>query len=136
MVYGDGDFARGPFGYEDVTIAGLTVKRQQIALVNTTTWSGGGVVSGLLGLAYPAVTKAFASSSAIHDIGSPGHRVYDPIFTTMHKQGVTAPVFSVAMDGRNGTGWLAFGGIPPVDYVGEFSSTPIRKVMTGLSRHA
>jgi predicted small secreted protein len=129
MTYGDGSVVRGPFGYEDVTVAGLTAKKQQISLANKISFDGGRVVSGLMGLAYPIVTSAYnTSSSTGRDIDSPGHRVYDPLFTTMYKQGITAPVFSVVVDGRKGTGWLAFGGIPPVDYIPEFVSTPIKKV--------
>lgn len=51
---GDGEFLSGIFGYENTTLAGLTVN-QTIALVNYAAWFGDTVTSGLLGLAYPAL---------------------------------------------------------------------------------
>jgi hypothetical protein len=99
-------------------------------MVDKASWNGGGITSGILGLAYPILTSAFTNTSkpAEHELGSQGHRPYDPIFTTMHKQGLTTPTFSVAVDPHNGTGWLAFGGLPPVDHDPEFAKTPIKKV--------
>jgi hypothetical protein len=128
LTYGDGSFVRGPFGLQDIMIANLTVKRQQISLVDTASWGGGGLASGLLGLAYPILTSAYAKSSLNHTIDSPGHKVYDPILTSMRKQGLSPPIFSVSVNARNGSGWLAFGGVPPVNHDADFVSTPIRKV--------
>lgn len=54
ITYGDGEFAGGIMGYEDVTLAGIKV-RQEVAIVNYAAWSGDGVTSGLTGLAYPAL---------------------------------------------------------------------------------
>lgn len=51
---GDGEFLSGIFGYENTTLAGLTVN-QTIALVDYAAWFGDTVTSGLLGLAYPAL---------------------------------------------------------------------------------
>jgi hypothetical protein len=54
ITYGDGEFATGDVGYEDVTLAGIKV-RQEVALVNYAAWEGDGTTSGLTGLAYPAL---------------------------------------------------------------------------------
>ncbi len=51
--YADGTFALGYFGYEDVTVGGLSAKHQQLGLANFPHWFGDGSSSGLLGLAYP-----------------------------------------------------------------------------------
>lgn len=52
---------------------------------------------------------------------------YSPIFTTLYNSGLTTSSFSIAID-RNisgAAGWLTFGGLPPVDFVDNFTSTPI-----------
>lgn len=112
-TYGDGTFVSGYFGFDDVTIGGVTVKHQQIAIVNNTYWYGDGKISGMLGLAYPLMTGLGSVVDA-----------YDPIFTTMWKTGEILPLFTLALsrddEGRNVTkeesSFLAFGGLPPVDY--------------------
>lgn len=66
IEYGDGEFLSGIFGFEEVTLAGLTVK-QQIAVVNFAAWEGDGTTSGLTGLAYPALYTLPSSFSWIGD---------------------------------------------------------------------
>jgi aspergillopepsin I len=53
--------------------------------------------------------------------------VYSPIFKTMYTQNLTAPLFSLAIlrDVSGPSGYLALGGTPPVDFVEDFTSTPI-----------
>jgi hypothetical protein len=137
MIYGDGGVVQGPTGYQDITLGGITVKKQQIGLMEKVSWGGYNVLSGLVGLAYPALTSAFNTTVEGLDWtrGRPDsarRREYDPIVTTMHKQGLIAPFFSIAMD-RNNTGWITFGGLPPVDYEPEFARAPIRMVGQTLS---
>jgi hypothetical protein len=129
ILYGDGETLRGSPGYDDITIAGITVKKQEIGIMNQVSGGGDGITSGLLGLAYPILTRAFNGSNPKNtNPGDPGQMVYDPIFTTMCKQGLLSPqVFSMSMD-RNGSGWLTFGGLPPVNYSTKIGSTPIKMV--------
>ncbi len=128
MTYGDGEAIRGRLGYQDVTLAGITVKKQQIALIDQVYSGGDGVTSGLLGLAYPLLTGAFVGTNAAdRKPGSPGQHEYDPVFTSIYKQGLVSPIFSMSMN-RNNSGWLTLGGLPPVDYAPDFASTPIRMV--------
>jgi hypothetical protein len=54
ITYGDGEFLTGIMGYDQVTIAGITVK-QEVALVNLAAWEGDDTTSGLAGFAYPAL---------------------------------------------------------------------------------
>lgn len=110
--YGDGTFVSGYFGYEDVTLGGLKVPHQQLAMVNFTYWWGEGLTSGLLGLAYPFMTG----------IDEPSQQ-YDPIFTNMWKRDKSvAPMFSLALSredpaAKTESSLLAFGGVPHgVDY--------------------
>ena len=53
--------------------------------------------------------------------------MYSPIFTTMYKDGLIPPLFSLAIlrDISGPSGYLALGGVPPVDFVQDFTSTPI-----------
>jgi len=126
--YTDGETLTGVFGTERVTVAGITVDNQQIALVDQAAWNGDGVSSGVLGLAFPAATKAFAGTNAQNDIAST-QKQYNPIFTNMYSEGHVAPLFSIAMD-RSGGGLLAIGGLPPVSYFPVFASSPFQLLST------
>lgn len=127
-MYADLEFMTGVMGYEKVTVAGITIEQQQVALVNYTYWFGDSVTSGLMGLAYPRLTSAFYSTNAsVND--SDKQVPYDPIMTTMIKQGLIEPVFSLVLDRDSGNGYLALGGLPPVNHTGTFATTPILMVM-------
>ncbi|KAK0710272.1 aspartic peptidase domain-containing protein [Lasiosphaeria miniovina] len=60
--YTDGTFVQGFFGYENVSIGGLTAAHQRVAIVNLTYWYGDGRTSGLLGLGYPFMTSLNGAS--------------------------------------------------------------------------
>lgn len=129
FTYGDGESIGGQTGYEDITIAGVTVKKQEMLLANRATWYGDGITSGILGLSYPLETKIFNTTDQSQNFaGSPSHSKYDPIFTSMYKQGLVPPLFSMAMDRSAQKGWLAFGGLPPVDHGSDYARAPIRIV--------
>lgn len=132
-AYVDGTFVLGTYGYSDITVGGITVPHQQLALVNYTFWYGEGLTSGLMGLAYPLMTGL--------DGGGNPRDAYDPIFTSMWKRDlIGAPLFSMALSryADNSTtaaaaatempaqSYLAFGGIPPVDFDdASWASAPI-----------
>lgn len=124
IAYSDGESLDGTFGTEHVTVAGIEVKNQQIAIVNQAAWNGDSVSSGLLGLAFPADTHAFTGSNSNADSAS-NQKLYNPLFTNMYTEGQVAPLFSLALD-RTGGGYLAIGGLPPVDYIPIFSSSPFQ----------
>ncbi|KAF3763818.1 acid protease [Cryphonectria parasitica EP155] len=124
IEYGDGEFLTGVFGYENVTVAGITVDHQQVALVNYSYWFGDSVTSGLMGLAYPLLTSAYEGSDP--DADSLETQVeYNSIITTMINESLIDPVFSLALERNSDGGYLAFGGLPPVNYTGSFATTPI-----------
>lgn len=52
---------------------------------------------------------------------------YSPLFKTIYTQNLTAPLFSLAIlrDISGPSGYLSLGGTPPVDFVDDFTSTPI-----------
>lgn len=126
-MYADLEFMTGAMGYETVTVAGVTVEKQEVALVNYTYWFGDSVTSGLMGLAYPRLTSAFVGTNA--SVNDDDKQVpYDPIMTTMIKRGLIEPMFSLVLDRDSENGYLALGGLPPVNHTGTFATTPILMV--------
>ena len=91
-----------------MTLAGITVEKQLIAVANLADWRGDGVSSGIVGLGFPSITSKYAGTEpSMDNIRIP----YNPIFTNMHTEGSVPPVFSIAIK-RNNTGVLAIGGVP------------------------
>jgi aspartyl protease len=81
-----------------------------------------------MGLAYSGLTSEFTGTDP-HKDKSSNRNPYDPIFTTMYKDGLTDSMFSMAIErDAQGTagGYIAFGGLPPVNYTGDFAKTPIQ----------
>lgn len=87
-------------------------------------WNGDAVSTGLLGLAYPGITSEFQGTDPARDANDKRNQ-YDPIFTKMYKTGLSSAMFSMAIERGTG-GYMAFGGLPPVNYTGSFASTPIQ----------
>ncbi|MCJ1303494.1 hypothetical protein MMC08_006304 [Hypocenomyce scalaris] len=125
ITYGDGEFLTGTFGLEQVTLAGITVDNQQVAVVNFAAWDGDGVSSGLVGLAFPLITSAYAGTNPTAD-GASNEIEYNPIFTNMYEEGNVPPYFSLAIERGNFGGYLAIGGLPPVIFTPVFASSPIQ----------
>ncbi|KAL8704716.1 MAG: hypothetical protein Q9201_002140 [Fulgogasparrea decipioides] len=125
--YGDGEALTGIVGTEDVTLAGITVKNQEIALINYAAWKGDNSSSGVIGLAFPGITSAFNGSDPAFDTAA-DELDYSPLFTSMYTQRRVAPVFSLAINrGEESGGLLALGGLPPVKHDEYFASTPIEQ---------
>lgn len=121
------EILRGDMAYAPVSLAGLTVAQQEVALVDYAAWSGDGHSSGLLGLAYPSITSATNRTT--------GRGVeYKPLFTNMVEQGLVADaVFTIALDQvpQNYSvlapaGVMAVGGLVSDEYwVGDWTSVDI-----------
>ena len=113
ISYADAEYLFGYLGHEDVTLGGIKV-RTEIGVVDRAAWFGDGQSSGLIGFSYPDITTAFPGNDSGKDL--PGQAIpYNPIFTTMYKQGLVNPVFSLALSRSNETGKggvLAIGGLP------------------------
>ena len=76
----------------------------------------------------PNSTSAYAGTNPANDNSKTGEQiVYNPIFTTMYEDGLVAPLFSLAIerDVSGPAGYLALGGVPPVNFTQDFTSTPI-----------
>ncbi|KAF2096087.1 acid protease [Rhizodiscina lignyota] len=129
-MYGDGEILAGSMGYENVTLANVTVPHQIIASVNLASYSGDGVSSGLVGLAYPNLTQAYPGNDPWADDLDPGSNIeYSPLFTTMWEVLGVPPLFSIALfrgdDSANG-GVLSLGGLPEgLKYTNDFTSASI-----------
>ncbi|TGO13012.1 hypothetical protein BTUL_0078g00210 [Botrytis tulipae] len=125
ITYGDGEYLTGVVGSQPVTFAGINVTTT-VALVTSAAWNGDGTTSGLVGMAYPGLTSAYNGSTRLF---------YNPIFTTMYEEGLVDSLFSLAIerDVSGPAGYLALGGVPPVDFVQDFASTPI--LVTSITRY-
>ncbi|OAA57967.1 Peptidase aspartic [Niveomyces insectorum RCEF 264] len=124
---------QGSMGLAPITVGGLTVAQQQVALIEAARWTGDGVAAGLVGLSYPAMT-----SVEDRNTGLPA-TPYNPFFTSLAQQGIdgqdanASAVFTLAVDRvPRGTpswkpaGMLALGGlVPSTYYEGHFTSVPI-----------
>ena len=126
VTYGDGEFLTGIVGREEVTFAGITIKDQEIAVVDAAAWQGDGISSGLIGLGLPAMTRAYAGTDPSKDVT---RMVYDPLFTHMYTQGFITPLFSLAIERSSepsSGGQLAIGGLPPGFDGAVFTSAPFQ----------
>lgn len=118
--------ASGVMGTETMTLGGITVKDQKFALINSARWRGDGSSSGLIGLAFPSNSATWPLMGEKKD--------YSPIFTTMYKEGLVAPYFSLALNRqKEGPGALALGGLPgaPIKYNNTWAKSPMQYLTFG-----
>ena len=86
-----GEFLTGEVGTDTVTVGGLTVAKQEIGLVTNAAWTGDGVNTGLMGLAYPDLTSVFNGTNPDNDTPAVRDR-YNPFFwTAVAEKVVTNP---------------------------------------------
>jgi len=132
ISYQDGEYINGIMVRETVSVAGIAIKRQEMALATETAWYGDGYSSGLMGFAYPYLTNAYPGKNASTDNPS-DYMPYNPPFTSMYEQNETASMFSLALNRQPSTappgavsgGYLAIGGLPNIPHSSSFVSTPI-----------
>ncbi|KAK7707101.1 hypothetical protein SLS64_007310 [Diaporthe eres] len=101
----------GTLDQMNMTVGGLRVTNQIVGLAAIATrWYGRGPSSGVLGLAYPGLTKAFIDS----DIGAEPV-LYPPVISNMGGEDFMEEGFSLALNrpasGEDG-GVIVFGGVP------------------------
>ncbi|KAK5165447.1 uncharacterized protein LTR77_008976 [Saxophila tyrrhenica] len=127
ISYGDGEFLTGTLGYEDVLVAGITVKHQEIASVTEGYWNGDGVTSGIIGFAYSALTAAYSGTDPSQDNPKTNNVHYENWIDNAIDEGKIDSLFSVAIErGANGGGGqIALGGLPTIDFNHSFASTPL-----------
>ncbi|KAJ7796816.1 acid protease [Mycena olivaceomarginata] len=115
LRFGNGAVLNGSVGFDTVTVGGVFVPDSIAGL------SGNGILSGLLGLAFPSLT-------AVHNITDGTRALYDPFFFTAVKQKkLKNSIFSVSIDRvEHNIGFLSFGGMPPVPVVNTSVTVPIQ----------
>lgn len=129
IIYGNGQFTHGPYGLESVSLGGITVPKQQIALPSEGYIKVvSGDFSGILGLGYPGMVAARKGEEPKPYVNNTDPlTVYDTWFVNAIKQNLTAPLFSMALD-MDGGGVLAIGGVVDVPIYERFAVTPILMV--------
>lgn len=126
VTYADQEVVTGIEGTEEITLAGITVKNQQVGVVDFAVWNGDGVSSGLIGLAFPSITSAFVGTDPSQDSRN-NTITYNPIFTNMYTEKLVAPIFSLALTrGNDSGGFLAIGGLPRVAHSKNFAALPLQ----------
>ncbi|KAI0315206.1 acid protease [Amylostereum chailletii] len=144
ISYADGEFLTGDVGFDTVTVGGLTVTHQEIGVVDNAAWFGDGVTTGLMGLCYPGLTSVYSGDDPDDDSSSNSDE-YNPFFFSAIAEGaVSEPIMSVALnrgsvDAEAGStidpnlGFLAFGGIAPVNVTSTAVTVPIQGQSVGSS---
>ncbi len=140
-TFADSTYVNGIYGNETVTIAGIPVQKQQVAIVNDAAYTSDGVSSGLIGFAFPDVTAAYAGTIPAMDTLHTKRIIYNPILTNLFSKGYVAPLFSLALErssepsGFAAGGLLAIGGLPPVRFSPTFASAPFQLVTVNELNH-
>lgn len=122
--YGTG-YVSGIFGFENITIANITMPNAQVALADKAYFPVNG--SGIFGLAFPGLTSEYAGTDVSAD-GAANSLTYAPAFYKMFNKGGVSPTFSFAPQRNGSDGYLTFGGIPPVATTGRTAAVPILTV--------
>ncbi|KAK5662751.1 hypothetical protein OQA88_6158 [Cercophora sp. LCS_1] len=119
-------FINGQMGYSDLTVANITLPKQQIALATLVSWIGDGISSGILGLGLPGLTGSFTGKSPIED-GFQNLASYSPVTSTFANH-TGKHIFSLGLSRNETESFLALGGVPQDIKVGNYSRVPIEKV--------
>lgn len=116
ITYADGTYLNGVMGYESVTIAGLTIPSQEIALVTEADFEAdSGALSGLVGLSFNSLTSAYTGSDPTADSASNSAQ-YSSLMNTIVTQSLADPYFALAVSrdasGTGAGGVLSIGDLP------------------------
>ncbi len=132
VMYGDGETVSGPMGFSDITLGGnITVTQQQVSLANSTCWHGNNATSGLMGLAFRSLTRAYVDDNSGHWTGS--EILYSPLFTSMVSQGKSAPLFSISIDRNSSGGMLTWGGVTPTSGMDDYMMASLDMLIVSTS---
>ncbi|OGM45070.1 aspartic-type endopeptidase [Aspergillus bombycis] len=129
--------ASGVMAYEDITIAGISV-RAKLAIADVSEPMGReGISNGLLGLGYPSLTSAHPGTPVPNDTYFYNRVVYSPVFNAMFEQGLVEPYFTIALahTARDSIAtfgsYLTLGDLPPVEPKSDFTAVPV-EIMTNV----
>ncbi|KAL6237491.1 hypothetical protein BDW75DRAFT_228677 [Aspergillus navahoensis] len=132
IEYGAG-IASGVMAFEEVTVAGVTIPKQRIAVADKSTPMGDGVNSGLLGLGYPSLTSAHPSNITDNTTYWFHRLPYKPALCEMYDQGlIKEPYFAHVLarsplneSGPVFGGYLSLGELPPVEHNDSWAVAPV-----------
>ncbi|KAL3458895.1 aspartic peptidase domain-containing protein [Aspergillus heterothallicus] len=131
IQYGAG-IASGVMAWEEVSIAGINVPRQRVAIADKSTPMGDEISSGLLGLAYPSLTSAHPSNITDNTTYFYNRITYKPLLFTMYDEGLIADSYFSHVIARNPTnrsvgfgGYLSLGELPPVKHSDDWAVAPV-----------
>ncbi|KAK6951893.1 hypothetical protein Daesc_006418 [Daldinia eschscholtzii] len=125
ISYESGEYINGPMGFANITVANVTVPKQQFALVNVAAFQGDEVSSGILGLGLRGLTEAFKGNDPTKDTIADLVN-YSPFVESMGTSKVADPILGFALSRDDKRSYISFGGVPPVK-TGEYVTVPIQK---------
>ncbi|KAI9027195.1 hizopuspepsin I, partial [Phycomyces nitens] len=114
ISYGDGSFANGLVGYDDVDLDGLNIKGQSIQLAAVESLSfQNGPVDGILGLGFQSLTSSIG--------------IKTPMKNLIEQDLIKDPIFGVYLgkSSEGGGGEYMFGDYNPLHIDGELTTIPI-----------
>lgn len=123
--YKIGEWVIAENGYDNVSFGGIEVQNQEIALAKTAALTYPGYASGILGLAYPALTDVYPGDDPSTDVKCPltigsnatncNQQTMSPFLSTVFANSLAQPLFSFAIS-RNApaAGVMTIGGIPDI----------------------
>lgn len=123
----NGPNLNGDYGYAALTLAGVTVPKQQIALATSGYWTGDNISTGILGLGMPGLTEAYVASDPMIDPASDTVS-YSSVITTMSSELRIPALFSLGLSRTPDDSFLALGGVPANIKTGEYTTTPLLTV--------
>jgi hypothetical protein len=130
--YGDGESIAGLLGVMNVSIGGIYISGQEIALASQGRWYGNNVSSGVLGMAYPSLTSAYWGTN-LSDTAPYLETKYSPVVNSMIDSGIIQPYWCLAIDRNSSQGVFSLGGMPPVDLSSSYAViTPLLIVSSSL----
>ena len=125
LSFGTGESVLAITGYTNISFGGINVPQQEIELATTAKSTYPGLVSGLVGLAYPLLTTVYPGNDPSTDVAcntSTGANDIDcnrqsisPLLSTIFSNSLAPPVFSFAIGrGAPAAGFMAIGGLPNI----------------------
>ena len=97
VVYGSG-IAVAIVSYEQTKLGNITIDRQVVRVVNSTTNAGDGIDSDIFGLGYPALTWLHPGANLSNDPFLLTWINYNPLNLNVYQQGFIEPLTSMTLE--------------------------------------
>lgn len=131
--YEDGQSVSGRLGSMNVSVGGLDVPDQEVAIATEGIWHGNNVTSGVLGMAFPALTSAYLGNN-FNDTDQAGEVLYSPFFTSLVQEGHVQPYWTLAINRNRSDGAFGLGEMPPtIDLNGSHTATTDLLIVSSVS---